>query len=203
MRFPTRKLRAGVVNITSGTGTTYAWQRAKLWQDANARAAIFSQFWRYVQRADAKACWLWQGEITPYGYGHFYFRLSTPWARRIRLRAHRFAWLASRGDIPAGQEVCHRCDVPHCVNPGHLFLGSRRDNHLDSVCKGRKRAWGVQKLNAAQVREIRRRAASGELQYRLAQEFGIAKNTVSGIVHRRSWAHLAETDVSAGRRQAS
>jgi hypothetical protein len=108
--------------------------------------------------------------------------------------AHRFSWWASRGAIPEGMEVCHRCDNTVCVNPDHLFLGTRRENHLDSVRKGRKRAWGLQKLNELQVRQIRARAANGELQYRLAREFGIARNTVSGIVNRKSWAHLDDSE---------
>jgi hypothetical protein len=106
--------------------------------------------------------------------------------------AHRFAWLASRGDIPAGMEVCHRCDVTRCVNPDHLFLGTQRDNHLDSVRKGRKRAWGRQRLNAGQVTEIRERIAAGERHVAIAADYGIARNTVSQIATGKVWAHLSD-----------
>jgi hypothetical protein len=187
-----------IVNITLSTGPTYAWQNAKLWQDANQRASIFAQFWSKVQRADAKACWLWTGHVSDRGYGIFWLPLG-PDAQRVR--AHRFAWIASRGDIPDGLEVCHRCDVTRCVNPDHLFLGTRLDNHLDSVRKGRKRAWGLQKLNAAQVHDIRARAATGELHRLIAADYGVSRNTVSQIATRTTWAHLR--DGSAGARQAS
>lgn len=173
-----------VVNITLSTRPTYAWQNANLWQDGIQRASIFARFWSHVNRADAKACWLWTGGDNGRGYGMF-----APFSA-IRVPAHKFAWIASRGEVPPGLEVCHKCDVTRCVNPDHLFLGTHQDNHLDSVRKGRKRAWGLQKLNAQQVREIRARVAAGELQYRVAREFGVAKNTVSGIVRRQSWAHL-------------
>lgn len=171
------------VNITLNTTLSLAWQIGNVkWSDSE-RAAIFAQFWSKVQRSDAESCWLWQGYITPRGYGVFS-------VDRRRVPAHRFAWMASRGPIPDGLEVCHQCDRTACVNPSHLFVGSHRDNHLDSVRKGRKRAWGLQKLNAEQVTDIRRRAANGELQRILGREYGIARNTVSGIVNRKSWAHL-------------
>lgn len=176
------------VNITLNAGSSCSWQNAKRWQDPTTRAAIFARFWSNVNRLGADDCWLWIGYRATTGYGVF----GIGGHPQIRFRAHRFSWLASRGLIPTGMEVCHRCDTPACVNPGHLFLGTRQDNHLDSVRKGRKRAWGLQKLNAVQVLEIRARVAAGELGYRVAMEYGIARNTVSGIVNRKSWAHLTE-----------
>lgn len=181
------------VNITRNIGCRFAWHSGNPeWSDER-RAAIFRQFWSKVQRADAKACWLWTGYRASHGYGHFSIG-------RQRIRAHRFAWMVSRGPIPEEQEVCHRCDVKSCVNPDHLFLGSRRDNHLDSVRKGRKRAWGLQKLKASQVLAIRARAERGELHRSIAAAFGISTNHVSTIVHRKAWAHLhdAETLRAAG-----
>jgi len=117
---------------------------------------------------------------------------------RSRIMAHRFAWLASRGDIPAGQEVCHRCDNPACVNPDHLFLGSHRDNLLDSIRKGRKRAWGKQKLDAVQVEAIRTRAEAGTRHQDIASVFGIARHTVGQIVAGKTWAHLSTPSTRRG-----
>ena len=75
-------------------------------------------------------CWLWTAATTIYGYGQFFFngRLEG---------AHRVSWRLHIGEIPDGRCVLHRCDVPRCVNPAHLFLGTKRDNALDSVRKGR------------------------------------------------------------------
>lgn len=69
-------------------------------------------------------CWLWDGSVTPFGYG----RLTV--ANRV-WTAHRLAmWLV--GKDPDGWCVLHSCDTPSCCNPAHLRLGTRSDNAEDA-----------------------------------------------------------------------
>jgi hypothetical protein len=77
-------------------------------------------------------CWLWTGAIASHGYGHTRFDGETWYA-------HRLSWHAHRGPITPGMWVLHRCDVPACVNPAHLFLGTATDNAQDRENKGRGR----------------------------------------------------------------
>lgn len=75
-------------------------------------------------------CWPWTGALNSTGYGAFVL------GRKIHT-AHRASFMLFNGEIPDGMEVCHTCDVRHCVNPEHLFLGSRMDNVRDCISKGR------------------------------------------------------------------
>lgn len=51
--------------------------------------------------------------------------------------AHRTAWVLKHGKIRDGMMICHKCDVPACINPKHLYLGNAHTNHQDACARGR------------------------------------------------------------------
>jgi len=74
-------------------------------------------------------CWEWQGALRS-GYGAIKIEGKTK-------AIHRLSWELNYGEIPKGLLVCHKCDNPKCINPGHLFLGTHNDNAKDAYNKNR------------------------------------------------------------------
>lgn len=92
--------------------------------------AAIQRFWSKTTKGDG--CWLWSGATAgSNGYGRM-------WDGKRNVMAHRFSYELHRGPIPEGALVCHRCDNPLCVNPGHFFLGTVKTNAEDMVSKGRQ-----------------------------------------------------------------
>ena len=139
-------------------------------------------------------CWIWQRGRNTGGYGTLF------WGDK-RWYAHRLAYTLANGPIPKGLHVCHKCDNPPCINPGHLFVGTARDNALDMVRKGRHRyilptvrPRGGQgsrtSVNESQVIEMREKRAAGALLKDLAREYGMTNQGVRAICRGVNWAHV-------------
>jgi hypothetical protein len=92
-----------------------------------------SLFWEKVEKTPT--CWLWIAARDRQGYGKFSVADEGVRSGKRVLQAHRHAWALTNGPIPAGLYVLHKCDVPACVNPDHLFVGTHRDNMDDKVQK--------------------------------------------------------------------
>ena len=133
-------------------------------------------------------CLLWFGCVkgpAPNNYG------SLRWQGRYQ-STHRLAWIDANGPIPEGMEVCHKCDVPACINVDHLFLGTRDDNMADMARKGRGfRMLGEDhteaKLTAFQVLAISKDKRHLKV---IAAEYGIGKSLAGYIRQKKVWKHL-------------
>lgn len=132
-------------------------------------------------------CLLWTGPAAPNGYG----KIRVP-GNRIPVSAHCAAYEAKIGQaIDQGMHVCHKCDTKSCVNPDHLFLGTRSDNMRDMVKKGRhgaktrpektkrgadnpfaKKMSQQEKVRIAMIKSSKKGRAE------IAKEFGISVQTV-------------------------
>ena len=86
---------------------------------------------RHVEFDTNGGCWLWSGAMQK-GYG-----TMNLWDRFYG--AHRISYDLHKGPIPDGMHVLHKCDVRACVNPDHLFVGTRSDNMKDMMSKGRQK----------------------------------------------------------------
>lgn len=148
-------------------------------------ATLEERFAEKVTKTEG-GCWIWTGSKYPKGYG------SIRWNGRMRA-AHRIAYQLLVGPIPDGLQVCHTCDVPACVNPAHLWLGTNDDNMRDRSAKGRQyRPVGElapkARLTNQQAAEIRRRGLAGTKTRVLAVECGLTMGAVRRIVRGESYA---------------
>jgi hypothetical protein len=133
-------------------------------------------------------CWKWAG-CKSGQYGTIFDR-----AIKKMVYAHRVSWFLHFGIIPEGMCICHKCDNPECCNPGHLFLGTCRDNAIDKIRKGRDyrgERVNTAKLTPISVRVARRLRGMGFTFQRIADVFGISKQHSIRIVKMRSWNHVS------------
>lgn len=159
---------------------------------------IAQRFWAKVRKTDT--CWLWTASTRDKGYGAFSYRVD---GKQIQDRAHRYSWVLRHGAIPDGLWVLHRCDVPACVNPAHLFLGTSDDNISDMIKKGRHVKGGTHagvnakyvkgtahpnaRLTPDDVRAIREQRAAGASFGVLAKSWGLSIGYVFRLVNRKVW----------------
>lgn len=132
-------------------------------------------------------CWHWTGYVMKNGYGIF-----RP-AGNDRILAHRASFLIHHGILPEGRHVCHKCDNRKCVNPDHLFAGTRQQNMDDAVAKQRVHPGsktGGSVLVESQVLEIRELRKQGFRNVELAAMFGVCSASISLICSRHTWKHI-------------
>jgi hypothetical protein len=135
-------------------------------------------FSRFVKLENG--CWQWRAHTDKDGYGFL------PGAHN-NIRAHRLSYELHIGQIPPGLIICHHCDNPGCVNPGHLFIGTQKDNAQDALRKKRHYVGeknGRSKLTEENVKEILNSSLNGQ---KLAEKFGVTRSTINHVRRRTTW----------------
>lgn len=144
------------------------------------------RFWARIIEREEDECWEWPGARNTAGYGTY--RIGDG----KYMNTHRFAYITRIGPLSSEECALHTCDNPPCCNPNHLFKGSRKDNAIDRVAKGRgnfvngishtNNRSGLSERDWDEIYE--RHINGGVPQKELAREFGVSQGTISNIVQK-------------------
>jgi hypothetical protein len=153
------------------------------------QSPLLDRLWAKVQVGADDECWPFTGSLLK-GYGRIGLgtrEAGTGYANRVVAEAF-------HGPAPTPQhQARHLCGNRACCNPAHIAWGTQSDNEMDKVAHGRSNRGerhGMGRLNAEAVRDIRNRCEAGESQRRVGNVYGIAQQSVSEIVTRRTWGWL-------------
>ena len=134
-------------------------------------------------------CWIWMGAYEEGHYGQITYN-KKHWS------AHRLSWTFHRGRIPKGMNVLHHCDIRLCINPSHLFLGTKKDNTQDAKKKNRLRNKsfpGEHNPRAKLTDKLALLIRSSSLDaLTIAKQLNVSRTTVYGIRKGERWRHLKD-----------
>ena len=90
--------------------------------------------------------------------------------------------------------VLHKCDVPGCRNPAHLFKGDHLMNMKDMAMKGRAGHLGERSPNAVLTPDlvcyIREQREAGTTYRKIGEKLGVLTELVRGVALKRRWKHV-------------
>lgn len=115
-------------------------------------------------------CWLWEGGTVVRGYGVAFL----PGGKATG--AHRAMLIAHGVPLTTSDVVLHTCDMPICVNPEHLRVGTQADNMADMNSKGRHGS--THKIPAEWRNRIRDDDTPA---WAVAMWFGVSRKTINNI----------------------
>ena len=150
------------------------------------------RFFEKVDIGEIGDCWIWMAQVNLDGYGRFK-------SNGRMVLAHRYAYEMFVGPIPAEYPcVLHDCDVPACVNPRHLHVGTHQDNMRELV--ERNRCWRGSKgqslpgerngravLTEEDVHDIRR-LSNSLTQRQIASIFHVSHVCIGSVLRGPSWS---------------
>lgn len=104
------------------------------------RESLSKDYPKYLDRVlrrsfvNENGCWIWTGYTDPKtGYGQL--RIY----HEQLVKVHRFIAYCFHGlDLfNLNKQACHSCDIRNCINPFHIWIGTKKENFRDAVRKGR------------------------------------------------------------------
>jgi len=183
-------------NPSHPINSVHSWRKLP----TGASLSLVTRFWLKVRKTDS--CWRWTGNLSKDGRADIVVGDRS----QGRIKIHRLSWLIHYGDIPEKLSVLHHCDLSSCVNPDHLWLGTRSDvltqawskGKMDKIeHKGKKGSDSpVSKLNEHDVIKIKRLLVKKQLSHETIGEwFGVTRGAITAISTGKNWGHLNAVEV--------
>lgn len=145
-----------------------------------------SRFNRYILKTDS--CWNWTGTLAKVGYPVLNVNGTLVYG-------HRIAYFLKDRNFDQSMCVLHSCDNRKCVNPSHLFLGTRQDNMQDKVSKNRQSfgEMNTHTLTEQDIIEIKQKYATGKYtQRRLGVAYRVNQSEISRVLAGYRWRHMSQ-----------
>ena len=119
-------------------------------------------------------CWKWKGPTDKNGYGKVWLGYAPMYATLL-------SWfIYKKVDVPLLGEICHLCNNPKCVNPQHLYHGTRSDNMKYAAYCCRINTQKVDRNVATQI--IKDYKSENITQVALAEKYKISRSTIQRVL---------------------
>ena len=139
------------------------------------------RFWDKVDKSED--CWFWMAAVNRQGYGVIK-------KQGVMYQATRWSYFIENGVDPGRFSVCHDCDTPGCVNPSHLWLGTRGDNNHDCDKKGRRPSGELHRNSKLTANEVKAIFKSQEYLKVLAVRYDVCTSSIHNIRSGKTWNHI-------------
>ena len=150
---------------------------------------LWDRLWSQIQIAEgADGCWNWTGKTGRNGYG-------VVSGLGGNTAVYRLMWSIFNPEQQSGNGMCirHLCNNPSCCNPGHLKLGTMKENAFDRIANGTQPRGSqnpLAKFTEEQVYEILCAHAEGEPSTLISERYGVYYGTIDLILQRKHWIHV-------------
>lgn len=133
---------------------------------------------------DKNGCWICMSHARSDGYPVIMITGNKKKISRIMYEKY-------NGKIPEGYVMRHTCDVPSCINPNHLLIGTQQDNINDKVERGRQiRGEKSIQTNITDKQVLEMLKESNKPIKYLVEKYNIPYHTITNILKGRSFKHL-------------